>query len=316
MTVPLDQVLTDFRSGRYAPQIRSVREVLAQHGPDAYREAKRMLPAVAFCGEFTGGHAKNNLVCSNDLLVFDIDHLSEVEMVEAREKMSGDRFILAFWVSPSGNGYKGLIRISYQNVPEGLSLDLRYKTAFEEVTEYFFGQFDVKLDLNCSDFSRICYVCWDDELYYNETAELFPVDCAQVRKVKKHELVVEASLVPASYGSKAFKQINVPGKNSQRSRKIVGSIIKYLSKRNLSITSTYDEWLRVGFAIASTFNYDLGLKYFLALSRLDQGKYNEDQCISKLQECYMTGSGDVTLGTIIDMAQKKGYDYKGSSEDS
>jgi len=314
--IPLEEVISDFKSGRYAAQIRHVREVLKQQGVDEYRAAKKTLPAIAFCGEFVGGHSKNNLVRSNDMLVFDIDHLSDNEMIEAKEKMSEDNYILAFWVSPSGNGYKGLIRISYLNVLEDSSLDVLYKKAFEIVTEYFHKQFDIDLDINCSDYSRICYVCWDENLFYNEHAETFSVDCSTVQQKKIYKPVDKGSVITVPHNVRCFKSVNVPGKNSQRSRKIVGSIIKYLSKRNLSITATYDEWLRVGFAIASTFNYDLGLKYYLALSRLDKGKFNEDQCIRKLQECYMTGTGEVTLGTIIDLAQKKGYEYKGSSEDS
>ena len=39
---------------------------------------------------------------------------------EFKQKMMNDKYILAFWVSPSGNGYKGLIRVNYINIPENL----------------------------------------------------------------------------------------------------------------------------------------------------------------------------------------------------
>ena len=67
--------------------------------------------------------------------------------------------------------------------------------------------------------------------------------------------------------------------------------------------------------IASTFNYDIGLKYYMKLSKLDPDKYNENNCIEKLKECYRTGNGTITIATIIDMACAKGYIHKGSSED-
>ena len=44
-------------------------------------------------------------------------------------------------------------------------------------------------------------------------------------------------------------------------------------------------------------------------------KYNENNCIEKLKECYRTGNGTITIATIIDMACAKGYIHKGSSED-
>jgi len=310
--VPLKQVLQDFRSGKYARGISHVRSILESQGDKEYKQAKRALSVIAFCGEFSKGHAKENLVQHNNLLVFDIDHLTTEEMRETYSKLTKDEHILAFWVSPSGNGYKGLVRIIYQHVPEGLSLDPCYKKAFADVTLYFDEQFGIGLDTNCSDFSRICYVCWDEHLFVNEGAVPFVVDCTRLTEEEKKRPLKKG---PENKKAKAivFKPVNVAGKNSQHDRDVVSSIIKYLSKRDLSITRDYNDWLKVGFAIASTFNYDLGLKYFLALSRLDKGLYDEEACIEKLQECYMNGRGDVKLGTIVELARCKGF--KGSSED-
>ena len=310
--VNLGRVLLAFREGRFAAQIEKVRTVLEQEGEAAYKAVKKELPAIAFCGEFAGGHAKSNLVRYNNLLVFDIDHLTLDEMKEAKVNLTEDKYILAFWVSPSGKGYKGLIRINYHHLPENVSLDARYKKAFSEATDYFMQRFRISLDTNCSDYSRICYVCWDKQLYMNNQSVPFEVDCSDLieedSKKKPSMKRVVHQKVPT-----VIKPINVPGKNAQHDRNIISSILKYLTKRNLSITYTYDEWLRVGFAIANTFNYDLGKKYYLALSKLDQGKYDETACVEKLQECYMKGNGEITLGTIVEMARKKGY--KGSSED-
>lgn len=312
-SVKLERVLAAFKNGGFASRVAAVRKVLEQQGEEKYKEAKRGLPAIAFCGEFAGGHAKENMIKYNNLLVFDIDHLSGEEMQKARVLLSKDCHILAFWVSPSGSGYKGLIRVDYQNVPIGVALDSCYKKAFTDAMDYFQDHFGITLDKSCSDFSRICYVCWDEELYQNDAATPFAVDCSRVGAGEKRMKGVHASSASVSVKTTVFKPVNVPGKNAQHDRNVVSAILKYLTKRNLSITRIYDDWLRVGFAIASTFNYDLGTKYFLAFSRLDADKYDESKCIEKLQECYMNGRGDVTLGTIVELARSKGF--KGSSED-
>ena len=309
--VKLAQVLADFKNGKYADMISRVRHVLLYDGEKAYRIAKRDLPAIAFCGEFTGGHSKENLIRHNNLLVFDIDHLTNDEMLNVRMRLMSEMLIFAFWISPSGSGYKGLIRLEYQNVKEGAVLDDCYKKAFIDATLFFKNNLGIELDRSCSDFSRICYVCWDENLYVNEAAKKMSVDCETV--IHKNEIVTRRKEERTKTMITAFKPVNVAGKNKQHDRNMISSIIKYLSKRGLSITYTYDEWLRVGFAIASTFNYDLGVKYFLALSRLDSGKFDEEACIEKLQECYTSGTGEITLGTIVEMARKKGF--KGSSED-
>ena len=309
--VKLESVLSDFKNGKYADKITEVRTVLEQQGEQKYRDAKKTLPAVAFCGEFVGGHAKDNLIRHNNLIVIDIDHLSSEEMRTVYNKMASDECILAFWVSPSGNGYKGLLRINYKNIPESISLDLCYKKAFVDVCDYLFTRYGIVLDTNCSDFSRICYVCSDENLYVNEKAAPFDVDCSGITSQEKKEV---SPLYPSRReNSLIFKTVNIPGKNSQHDRNVINSILKYLTKRNISITYSYDDWLRVGFAIANTFNYDIGIKYYIAFSKLDSDKYDEAKCIEKLQECYMSGRGEITLGTIVEMARSKGY--KGCSED-
>ena len=145
----------------------------------------------------------------------------------------------------------------------------------------------------------------------NEKAAPFDVDCSGITSQEKKEV---SPLYPSRReNSLIFKPVNIPGKNSQHDRNVINSILKYLTKRNISITYSYDDWLRVGFAIANTFNYDIGIKYYIAFSKLDSDKYDEAKCIEKLQECYMSGRGEITLGTIVEMARSKGY--KGSSED-
>lgn len=318
ITVLLDIVMGDFKQGKYASQISKIREVLNDKGVEAYKDAKKSLPAIAFCGEFKGGHAKNNLVQYNNLLVFDIDHLTEKEMESVRHHLATEDIVMAFWVSPSGYGYKGLLKVEFQNVPEIADLNDCYKKAFSDAMAFFMQKHNIQFDSACSDFSRICYVCWDENLFFRENSKILFVDC---EGLNSHAKTIPLSKKTGgekqcTKATKVFKPLNVKGKNNQRSRKIVSSIIKYLLKRNLSITATYDEWLRVGFAIANTFNYDLGLKYYLELCKLDKERYNEAKCIEKLQECYTNGSGDITIGTIIEMAKKKGYINKGSSEDS
>jgi len=90
-------------------------------------------------------------------------------------------------------------------------------------------------------------------------------------------------------------------------------IIKYLSKRNLSITNSYSDWYKVALAIANSFTYDIGEKYFLRLSKLDVNKYDEQKCRTLLKYCYENSKGKFNFGTIVYLAIKVGYIYKNSN---
>jgi hypothetical protein len=60
-------------------------------------------------------------------------------------------------------------------------------------------------------------------------------------------------------------------------------------------------------AIANTFTYDIGEKYFLKLSSLDSTKFNEKECKNFLTNCYESRSGSINFSTIVFFANKKGY---------
>ena len=68
ISVTLDVVLQRFKNGTYSERISYVRKVLAEKGASEYASVKKGLPAIAFCGEFSGGHAKKNLKIYNNLL--------------------------------------------------------------------------------------------------------------------------------------------------------------------------------------------------------------------------------------------------------
>jgi hypothetical protein len=87
----------------------------------------------------------------------------------------------------------------------------------------------------------------------------------------------------------------------------MGSIVTYLTKRQISITASYDRWVRVALAIADTFTYDVGKKYYLDLCRLDGGAHDEDGSIRLLESCYNNSHGKITFGTIRHFAQGHGY---------
>ena len=90
----------------------------------------------------------------------------------------------------------------------------------------------------------------------------------------------------------------------------MSDIIKYLERKNKTITYNYNDWCKVAMAISNTFTYDIGLKYFKKLSILDKQKYNEITCTNFLTNCYETRNGDVNFSTIVYLANQQGYKTK------
>ena len=60
-------------------------------------------------------------------------------------------------------------------------------------------------------------------------------------------------------------------------------------------------------AIANSFTYEIGEKYFIKLSSFDKTKFNEVNCKNFLLNCYESRNGTVKFSTIVYFANEKGY---------
>lgn len=73
----IGRVLHGIKSRAYGEQMGKARAFLAQDEENKYKEIKGQLPAVTFCGVFAHGHKAEECVSYNNLLVIDIDKLSD-----------------------------------------------------------------------------------------------------------------------------------------------------------------------------------------------------------------------------------------------
>jgi hypothetical protein len=98
------------------------------------------------------------------------------------------------------------------------------------------------------------------------------------------------------------------GKNLKKDRDTIDKIIRFLRSRKLSITDNYNDWYKVGLAIANTFTYDLGLKYYLYLCEMDGSNHDEYKSVGILDYCYRNRKLNVVnFATIVFLAEQKGF---------
>ncbi len=95
---------------------------------------------------------------------------------------------------------------------------------------------------------------------------------------------------------------------------MIQTIIRYLEKKQLSITYSYEKWYKVAMAIANTFTYDIGERYFLKLSSFDKEKFNSENCKFFLRNCYESRNGSIKFNTIVYYGNEKGYITKKQRE--
>lgn len=303
----LGEALADIRDGAVKDKVLLMRSLYATNH-DRYDEIKETLPAHIFSGRFVGGHGKENLVEYNRLLTIDIDKLEDERIAAVGEQLRIDPHVYVYWLSPSGKGYKGLVLLDYGDV-ELNDAAYWHREAFNQLYAYFKDKYDIELDKKCKDVPRICFVSYDPNLCVKDDSVAFKVQPIEEVRVAK-DMAAKAKKAKASWKYKGthYNQI-ISGRNKPGSRKLMGSILRYLENRKLSITTSYDEWFSVAMAIVTTFNYDIGREYYLRLCRLDGRGHDEQASVSMLQYCYEHSNYDITFGTLIYYAQRKGYKF-------
>jgi hypothetical protein len=303
------ECLRQISSGKYKSKIDQLREYLDKGETDLYDREKRRLPAVTFSASFNLKRNRSSISVYNQLLVLDIDKLEKDAMTSLKTLFRNDPYIISFWESPSGVGLKGLVYLDFvQNFPLQ-EINFRHTYGFRKVHEYLKEKYGVELDKSGSDVTRLCFFSSDPSLFIRDQITSFPI-----RYTEKEAVIVRGNVRASEYAYAAEpttnQKFNPAGKNSQLNRTEVQAIIRHLSKRERSITSSFHSWYQISYALANTFTYELGVKYFLSLSRLDGKRFNEHACKNMIDYCYANSMGKFSFATVVHFAKQMGYKEK------
>lgn len=302
--ITIQKTLELIKSDIYKSKIESLRTSLENGNKAEYDKHKVKLPAVTFCATFERKRRKEELKKYNSIIVIDIDKLEDEELKKVWCFLDKDPLIFTFWKSPSNKGIKGLISIQYKFELNNENLDLAHKSAFKKLSDYFKSNFDIELDKSGSDTTRLCFFSYDNELILKENYQSFEIleSDLLVLNTEKKEKTIKVKNV-----SSKDSLLNPLNRNNQSDRKTIGAIIKFLERKNSSITTSYENWYKVAMSISNSFTYDIGLNYFKRLSAIDKEKYDETNCANFLQNCYESRNGSIKFNSIIHLANEKGY---------
>jgi len=166
--ISVDSALKRIQEGRSKEQIEKIRSEVDKERAD---KLKCRLPSVCFSGVFKI-RKDEELIEHSGFIVLDFDNVEDPESYKA--ELSDLDYMYAAWISPSGNGVKGLVKIANGD---------KHREHFQALQEEFNN-----LDTSGINESRVCYESYDSDIYINDKAKPF-------KKVKKTERVeVQESL--------------------------------------------------------------------------------------------------------------------------
>lgn len=154
--VPIEKIIKRIQKGTSKELVESIR--------NGAKENKNRLPCILFSGVFNERNS-NSLQQHSGLMVLDFDKYPNTETMEKHFELlkQNNHFVLLF-ISPSGNGIKGVIKVSNELTKE------THPKVFKE----FHNTFDYDyFDIVNSNIDRVCFESYDPNIYVNLEAEIF-----------------------------------------------------------------------------------------------------------------------------------------------
>ncbi len=311
--ISIGQVLDVIRGPFYKTQINTIRQLKAEGKKAESDEVKNNLHAVTFCATYNDRRLSSLYDYYNNLMVLDIDKLSLEEMARVKICLEGCPHVASFWKSPSGAGYKGLVPLKYLHDDMKIDVVDKHHWAFQHLEQKFKQEYNIELDPSGKDITRLCFMSWDPDLVMKEVFTPYDLDIDEMREAEKERKKRGESLPTLSTNGNPIRWNLIDGMKQgdhadSYDRRTIERIYKYLSVHHLSITETYEEWVKVAFAIAQTFHSTYGRKIFLKLCELDGVNHNEVKSERLIYDAYTTQLIRSDFSTIIYLANRKGFD--------
>lgn len=151
------------KNGAIANQIHQIR---SEQDKERRSQLKKGLPVIMWQGIFNS-RGKSGLKSLSGILCIDIDHKSEDELTGLRNQLKKVPWVLAFFLSPSGDGLKVLVK-SMVNTPDD------YENCYAQLIEIFQQSFQCQVDESCQEYAKACYASFDPDVYVNQEVQDFP----------------------------------------------------------------------------------------------------------------------------------------------
>ena len=257
----------------YKGEILKIRAIANK---DERNVIKRTLPQATISGVFHPTRAKNHLSQHSGLICVDIDAKDNPE-IKDWERLKQDLSVLpqiAYCaLSVSSKGVFVIIPLHY---PQKHLLQFRQ-------LQMDFSKMGIVIDQACSDITRLRCLSYDEQPIINEDATLY--EGVYVEKPKYHSF---------------HPYLIYKGENTLAE---VAACCRKINEHGIDITTSYDDWLKVGCALATL--GENGRTLFHICSQ-QNAKYNAVKTDKMFTDLLRRNYQQVNIGTFFWMCKQHG----------
>lgn len=166
--ISLRQVLEEIKTGVYKDDVEYLRGMKQMGNDNLADDIKKKLFGFTTSGTFGAPRSKNNIETYSQTICLDFDKIPNGEIENLKQIVNNCSYTLASFISPSGQGLKVFALVD-SNVDN-------HTDAYIQVANYYKNLTGHEYDSKCKDITRLCFVSYDPELFYNEDAEIFEIE--------------------------------------------------------------------------------------------------------------------------------------------
>lgn len=255
----------------------------SEQDPDRRAALKKDLRAATVSGTFKVRKA-SEVIQYNGCICLDFDGKDNPDTTaeQMRALLAEYAEVAYAGLSASGTGVFAVIPTTLNEVSDHAKAVEILGSVFEAI--------GLKYDRSCKDVCRLRFISVDDEAHWNEAA--IPFDAKYWVSAQPATRQQPARVTKTSQASEA-----------DRDRLKIEKYVAAIEGGANDITANYDDWVRVGMAIASTCGAD-GENYFQRISQFNP-KYSQLETARKYEELRRNGKS-VRIGTFFKIAQDNG----------
>ena len=193
----------------------------------------------------------------------------DIDNYTDRTSLINDKYTHALFTSVGGNGMAVVVKINKEH----------HKASFNFLRSYYFESFGITVDSAPQNVASLRYVSFDPNLFLNEKSKVSSYKEIKQPKIKSLPIVLDGS--------------------------VISDVIRSV---NANIAHSYDEYLRLGFAICSGFG-ESGRAWFHQLASISE-KYNQSHCDKQFDICLKGAhNSGVSVGTFYWMLKEAGATF-------
>ena len=264
-TITFDEFLHKVQTGTWESAVQSCRNGEID---------KKNLPCVTISGTFNS-RSNNGLIQHSGIIAIDIDQKGDAALDVSG--LINDPYLYAIHHSVGGKGYVAYFLID----PD------KHSESFNGIETYLLSKYNISIDTACKDVARLRIVSYDPNMTIAQSEP--PIfDQFIVEPVTQHS---DAIVQPAK---------NYPPPSLER----LTIIADHLVEKSIDITKNYDNWIRIGYAIAHHFGEE-GRASYSKISSLHP-KFTEQEVNKTYDGMLQKNDGSTSFASLIYILQQYG----------